>query len=513
MKNSKKLASLLLALTMLFCMATTAFAAETTGSITLDNPTAGETYTAYKIFDVVYNEAKTAYSYTISSNSEWYTTVSSYATAANGLTLTASATDATVYIVEVTSEFSAAAFANALKAAATGKSGTPLTETTVDGKTVAKAENLSLGYYFVTSTTGALCNLTTTDADAVIHDKNEITFKKTVSDNNPEVGQTVNFVLVGKVPDTTGFTSYTYEIADTMSDGLTFQKDVKVYVGGTVTIGDDGAVTVNNNGTELSTEHYTLTNNTEGIGFTLSIDVMEIQDNVTDWIVVTYSATVNEKAIAKIDENNATLKYSNDPTDEENTSTITEKEKLFTAKIVIDKFAADATDSTADNPRLAGAKFVLYKKNSDGSISYYKYTAPVPADGDTPAVEAKIEWYKLGTNDTLASAIASGKITEVTTDEKGAANFGGLENGTYYLHETESPAGYNLLKTDVQVDINGNDDEETSLSVEAEIANNTGSELPETGGMGTTLFYVLGGVLVLAAIVLLVTKKRMSTTE
>ena len=126
MKHARKLASLLLALVMVFALATTAFAAGETGTITVDNPIADQTYTAYKIFDVTYNTDKSAYSYTIDSSSEWFTTVQAYATEANGLTLT-QANGSTTYIVTTTDAFSAPDFAVALKAAVTDKTGTALT--------------------------------------------------------------------------------------------------------------------------------------------------------------------------------------------------------------------------------------------------------------------------------------------------------------------------------------------------------------------------------------------------
>ncbi len=498
MKNMKKLANLLLALVMVLSMATTAFAAGE-GSITVENPIAGQTYTAYKIFDVVYNEDKTAYAYTISSTSEWYQTVSSYATEENGLTLTVSAADATVYIVETTSAFSPAAFAATLKTATTGKTGTALT-VGEDGK--AKAESLDLGYYFVTSSTGALCNLTTTNPTASIRDKNDVPFEKVDDKQDVEVGETVKYTITGKVPDTTGFTTYDYTIKDTMSDGLTFNKDVKVYI----------------DGTEI-TSNFTLTYNADNQGFVLTIAVKELQTQVGKEIKVEYTATVNEKAVAQIENNKATLTYSNDPTDSEKKQTTPEdKETVYSSKLVIDKYETDKEDT-----KLAGAKFVLYKnvttgegENATTTKMYYKYTAPKAAEGENAAVAAKVEWVALGENETLESAIKAGKITEVTTDDKGAANFDGLKDGTYYLHETEAPAGYNMLKEDVTVTINGTDVTEADLSkltATSKVGNNTGSELPETGGMGTTLFYTIGGLLMLAAVVLLVTKKRMGAAE
>ena len=113
----------------------------------------------------------------------------------------------------------------------------------------------------------------------------------------------------------------------------------------------------------------------------------------------------------------------------------------------------------------------------------------------------KVEWV-----DTIANA------TTVKTDKNGAASFNGLADGTYYLVETKAPAGYNLLENPHKVEVKGGSTE-ADLSVNANVANSTGTTLPSTGGMGTTIFYVLGSALVLGAVVLLVTKKRMSTKD
>lgn len=213
MKHARKLTSLLLALAMVFALAVTAFAAGA-GSITVDNPIAGQNYTAYKIFDVVYNDGQTAYSYTIDSTSAWFNTVDTYSKQTNsGLTLT-KVGDTTTYVVTTTGDFSAPPFADALKKALdanpTAFTGTPLTKSGSPEK--ASATVNELGYYFVTSTTGALCNLTTTNPNANIHDKNDMPFKKEVDKTNVDVGQTVTFKITGKVPDYTGFNTYTYLI-------------------------------------------------------------------------------------------------------------------------------------------------------------------------------------------------------------------------------------------------------------------------------------------------------------
>lgn len=478
MKHARKLTSLLLALVMVFALAVTVAADETTttptGSITVDNPVADKTYTAYKIFDVVYDEATPKhYSYTIEGGSEWFSTVETYAnTEGSGLTLTL-VNGTTTYVVTTTGAFSAPPFADALKAAVNGKTGRTLA--VADGK--ATATDLDLGYYFVTSTTGALCNLTTTNPNANIHDKNDMPFKKEVDKTNVDVGQTVTFKITGKVPDYTGFNTYTYLITDTMTNGLTFNRDSLTVKVGEATVTNDCTIAY-----DAETAPQT---------FTVSIPVLEKKYDFGAEIVVTYTATVNKKAIAVISTNKAKLTYSNDPTTGETKDSQTEEQKVYTSKIVIDKFETDKKDTV----KLKDAKFVLYKKvpGASGEVTkYYKQ------DETTKAVT----WVDSITN-----------ATEVTTGNNGEAFFEGLADGTYYLVETKAPAGYNQLTEAKDVMVTGSITDATKLSVTAEVANSTGTLLPSTGGMGTTIFYVLGAVLVVGAGVLLVTKKRMSQSE
>ena len=421
MKHARKLASLLLALVMVFALATTAFAAGS-GSITVDNPITSQTYTAYKIFDVTYSGDN--YSYTIDSGSAWFGTVQTYASkTGSGLTLT-QVNGSTTYNVTTTNAFSAPDFAAALKADVSGKTGGNMLNV-ADGK--ATAANLDLGYYFVTSSTGALCNLTTTNPTVTIHDKNDMPFDKVDDKISADVGETVNYTITGKVPDTTGFTSYTYKITDTMSKGLTFKKDVVVKIGDT-------------NVTDACEITYTPSAGA-ATGFELTIPVKDHQTQVGAAITVTYSAVVNEDAVAKIENNSATLTYSNNPADSTRTTTTpADKEEVYSSKIVIDKYAKNTANETDKSTKLANAKFVLYKRGEGNSTAptgkdydtvtenstttyypreYYKYTAATEAEG------AKVEWV-------------AGKdhATSKTTDNNGAASFNGLANGTYYLLET-----------------------------------------------------------------------------
>lgn len=459
MKTMKKLTCVMVALVLMLALCVTAFAAGT-GSITVDNPKGGVTYTAYKIFDVVYNTDKNAYSYTIALNpkSPWYDVVATY----DGVTLTPAATG-DVSIVTKNDNFSAAKFSNLLHTNITGKSGIDLKA--AEGK--ATATGLDLGYYLVVGANNALANLTTTNPSVTIHDKNDVPFDKVDDKESVEIGEVVNYTINGKVPDTTGFTSYEYTITDTMSEGLTFNDDVKVYVGNV----------------EL-TGNYTYEK--VGNGFKVTIKVMDIQDKVSQPIVVKYTATVNENAIAKISKNDAKLVYSNNPTDSKKHGELTDEETVYSAKIKIVKYH-DALEDM--NNRLQNAKFVLSKKVMEGEkevVKYYKYDP----------INNAVTWA-----DTRKDADV------FVTTVNGEAEVRGLKNGTYYLIETEAPAGYNLLAEPVKVEINGSDANVDSLTVTTNVENHTGSLLPGTGGIGTRIFYIAGAALLLGAVVVLLVKK------
>lgn len=455
MKTMQKLLSVMVALVLVLALCVTAFAADT-GTITIDNPTAGTDYTAYKIFDVRYDDAKQAYAYTIAGDSEWYEVVRDYPA---GITLTKAAAG-DIYIVEKTNNFSAAEFSNKLKDAISDKTGTALS--VADGK--ATATGLALGYYLVVGskdgTTLALANLTTTNPDVTIHDKNDVVFEKTDDKEDVQIGEIVTYTITGKVPDTTGFSSYDYIITDTMSAGLTFKNDVEVFVDGVVL-----------------TENYTLTPAENG--FVLKIDVMKLQAQVTKEIKVTYTAVVNENAVASVENNEAKLTYSNNPTNSDSHITLTDKETVYSAKIVVDKYAENKDDKNDTGKKLAGAKFVLL----NGEGKFYKYDGSV------------VSWV-----DTQEEA------TAYTTDENGAVEFVGLKNGTYQLKEIEAPAGYNLLAGTVEVIVEGTAASE-SLTITSQVANSTGSLLPSTGGIGTQIFYIAGAALLLCAVIVLLVKK------
>ena len=481
MKRTRKLASLLLALVMVFALATTAFATEpvtpTTGTITVANPVEGRTYTAYKVFDVTYDESG-HYSYTLpaypTADTNWYSMIRAYTTKTNsGLVMHQVETLGVESLYFTTNDkFSPADFAAYLKGRLGNDNPTGHELTKQEDGTVS-VSGLDLGYYFVASDTGALCNLTTTAPDVTIHDKNDMPFDKKADKTSADVGQTVTYTVTGKVPDYTGFTSYTYKVDDTMSDGLTFKKDVKVTVGGADV-------------TTACTVTYDVNENANS--FTVTIPVLSQKYAIGAAIEVTYSAVLNEKAIAKAEKNNATLTYSNDPTTNETKTTTPVEQKVYNAELVIDKHQLGNTAI-----KLPEAKFVLYKEvTTEGAAEatkmYYKWNEAAK----------KVEWVT-----------EKNSATTVTTDDNGAAFFRGIAEGDYYLEETKAPAGYNQLTGPVEISIN-NLGTQASLSITVSVSNQAGTLLPSTGGMGTTIFYVLGAVLVVGAGVLLVTKKRMS---
>ena len=312
-----------------------------------------------------------------------------------------------------------------------------------------------------------------------------------------DVGSVVDFKLTSKVPAMDGYDTYTYIVNDTMSDGLTAvdqNKDGKI----------DVVVTING----AAYTDFTVEQDGQSFAITFN-DFIDQKANAGKDIVITYSATINESALTTDKEKNTVnLTYSNDPNNSTSRGQTPDKVVyVYDFDIVIEKYTVNETTET----HLSGAKFVLYK-TVDSKNLYYFYNETTD----------KVELVTLA-DDAVAAAITNKTITEVTTDSNGAAKFQGLDTGTYYLHETEAPAGYNLLKGDVTVDITatyGDNGQITSSSATStdngqyqqtqKIENKAGATLPSTGGMGTTLFYVAGAGLVLVAVVLLITRKRMN---
>ena len=285
-----------------------------------------------------------------------------------------------------------------------------------------------------------------------------------------EVGHEVDFTITTTIP--TGldsYTNYTFNIVDTMSEGLTYKGDFLVHtVGAKTSLQKD--------------EDYTLT--IEGQTITVTLKSKYVLANPGQKIEITYVATVNDKSLTKDRENNSVhIVYSNNPADSNSTVTTVDKVVyVYNFDIVIDKVDG------ADNKKLEGAQFALYK--------------------ETGYVDLYYQWYDENhENPNTFGWSTEADRTIVKTDKNGVASFKGLVPGTYYLQEIKAPDGYNTLDKPVKVEItatydeNGNittnatQNEQKHYQVTSTITNNKGTVLPSTGGIGTTIFYVVGGLL------------------
>lgn len=483
MKKFKILASVMLVMMMVLSMMVPAMA----GTITIDNTVAGETYSAYKIFDVttIKNSEgnNTGYAYTIESDSAWYNIVADYAKdhpTELTLTETADSNDNT-YIVNmpvegVILELNAATFAayliqNLGEIAADADADADSEETVIN---VDKA-----GYYLVDSTFGALCVLNTAADDVEVVEKNaKPSLAKTVKEDSTgtygasasaDIGQTVEFKLTVNVGTEviaslgTG-NDENFVITDILPAGMT-------YVADSVTISDWTVET-----------DYTVGYENDVLTITLMTNKLKTLASATD-IVIDYKATLDSDAVVEStgNINTATLTYS---------KFTTEKVSATVYTYEFDVIKVDGSENS-----LAGAKFELYDASTAGN--------------KIPLVKVSEGEYRRATP---GEAAAEGFVSAVI--EAGTARVYGLDDlddtTNYYLEEIEAPAGYNALKERVKVTAVKNSDDSNGQNDPQKVVNNTGTELPSTGGIGTTIFYCAGAILAVGAFVLLITKKRMS---
>ena len=467
-KTFKKLFAALLAAALVLAMAVPAFAVTnaTKGSIKIDGTVSGETYTIYKLFNLdSYDAESNTYSYTVESDWEGF-----FKTGAGGNYITLDGQNHPTWTAaDENDSTTVAAFAKAALAWAADKkiSGTKETAT---GDTVTFSD-LGLGYYLVDSSLGALCGLNTTTPNVTIEEKNgQPTIEKKVKShydgwaekNTAKIGDTVEFKIVVHVEAG----AQSYKVADTMSDGLTFNSSsLKVTY-------KDAPATANSD--------YTLEPGKNGTTFTLTFKDSYVADKVGEAIVVTYNATLNDKAVVTGNKNKATLGYGTNKTVESETTTYTYE---------FDLVKVDG----ATKKLLNGAEFKLYDAENGGSV-----IKVVPVAGG----------YRVANGD------ETGAVDTIKVN--GKVHISGLDKTTYWLEETKAPDGYNMLTERKPVSLTNGSNNTTLTSntwSEADhgvaVENNAGTVLPSTGGMGTTLFYVIGGGLMVAAVVLLVTKKRM----
>lgn len=524
MKNFKKIMAVMIAAALVFAMGITVFAEQatdpagrvggtplTTKSITLTNPSAGHQYTLYQVFTGTYS----------SINGE--DTLGDIAWG-NGITdagKTALGTASTVADAIVDTAEGAQNFAISVDSYLTnGSAQTAGTEAPIEALTWS---GLSEGYYIIKDTTANLPAGEAADAVVVqVLDNVSIeaktgttTFDKQVRDRNdstqaPEVydawGNTSDYDIDDSVPyqvtitlpaNFTSYTNYTMTVKDKMDAGLSFNNDVAVYVGDSTEALTSGyeVVTTGLDNNETFEVRFADVKKIEGVG-----------NNVT--FTVTYSAKLTGDKVVygnPGNKNEAWLTYSNNPSTNSTGDSVHKTTVTFTYKFEVDK-----TDGT--NP-LPGAEFALEKqiKNTDGTTS----------------------WKTLSL---------------IQNDAGTVFTFDGLDDGFYRISETKTPSGYNSIDpiyfvvtaehsdtlTSLVVKQAGEDGKELDTTdvtanfnvtltkidsgkdaglIDTEVVNRQGSTLPSTGGIGTTIFYIIGGCVILAAVIFLVVRSKKSSAK
>lgn len=571
MKTVKRALALVLALTLLLAMSATVFAADDTYTITIsgDNVVAGHIYEAYQIFkgDLAEKDSKT-----ILSNIEWgsgvngdalLTALKADATLGNDFkdcTTAAQVADVlATYGSDAgkTQQFAKLAGAN-LNATVAG------TSTWNESGKNYSISSLAPGYYLVKDKDDSapssdaytryilqvVHNVTVnakTDVPTV--DKNIKEGDTSVKANDASIGDVINYEVKSAVPDMTGYTQYFFVMNDTLSKGLTYNDDMVIKVGNTTLTKDTG---------------YTVTAVKNANG-TTSIEIVfknfvGYKDQVGADVIVTYSATLNQDASLDPvagNPNKVQLTYSNNPNvdgkgdpknpDKPGEGAPTGKTPESETKTYVTGIKLTKVDGKNTNTMLTGAKFKIkgegmkvvlvnkemYKESANGTYYMLKdgtYTTTVPVTDKNNAgynadryddTSKKYEKVNVVTKDTAPTEInATGYV-----DANGVLTFEGLGAGTYTITELVAPNGYNLLKESIKVNITAEAAlDKCTWTVTAgsnivtadgnlyafQVENNAGAELPSTGGIGTTVFYVLGGLLVVSAGVLLITKRRMN---
>lgn len=523
-KAMKKLMAALLAVAMVCAMAIPAFAAGTgSNTLTINGTTEGHTYEAYQVFT---GDLKGS----VLSNIVWGDGVNGDDILNDaGLPSTLRGfSSATALAAELAKLSPSSDEVNAF-AEVVSKHLTANKYTSTESSTTYTINNLPDGYYFIKDATvsmpiGATYSrymLNIVQSITIKAKDTSVTLDKQIKHNETgewgvvgdnQIGDTVEFRTITTVPDATGYTTYTYEIHDTMSPELT--SNVKNVSDITIKVNDTKV---------LDSAYYSVTvDPTNSNKFTVSVSIIQaINDNELDVgnkLYTYYTGILNENAKVYPDgpqQNEAHLVYSNNPTDGGTGKTPDKTVYDWTFKVDMTK-----VDGKDINTKLNGAVFVLSEAKD----------LLLEPDKDGNPTKDQASLIKLVDNHdgtyTIANTTTATTYT-MTTPIGGQISIKGLDDETkYYLYETKAPDGYNALTAPVEIkitdntyDIIGNQivtqpdvvvNESNAYSgVGFNVENNAGTTLPGTGGIGTTIFYVIGGGLMVAAAILLITKKRM----
>ncbi|MBR5785112.1 MAG: isopeptide-forming domain-containing fimbrial protein [Clostridia bacterium] len=454
MKNAKKIFAVLVVLALALSMVVPAAAAEKTAKINISNATAGQTYTIYKMADLVtYDVEADTYSYKVAAGWKAFFT-------AQGIEV-----DATDFILYNNTITDSSAFAAAAVKFAKDNSVAAYDTATVGAENAPVEFDVEPGYYCIDSTLGTNSAVKlTTDQVVTLLEKNSIpgitksVYEDSTEDygvsNDASVGDEVEFVITVN----TGVGVDSLKIVDVLSRGLKLNSDPKFKTNskGTLKIDDKS-----------------------DNGFTATITGHDDSKSIE----IVYTAVVTPDAIVSTGiDNTAKLIYG-----ENNTVTPEVKTKTFV-------WSFDVAKVDSNNNGLTGATFSIFATKADA--------------------EAKTNALTFTGADGVYQYNPAGTVTVLESDADGKYTIDGVDSGEYFVREIEAPTGYNKTEEVYTATVTSDNKYNTdTLSVEISsptIVNHTGTVLPSTGATGTALFITIGGVLVVAMFVLLIVRKRMT---
>ena len=317
------------------------------------------------------------------------------------------------------------------------------------------------------------------------------------------IGDTVTYQLTSKVPDMTGYNSYTFKFSDTLSKGLDLKEVLSVKVGNTT-------LTAKKSGTNTYALAYDQAKRT--LTVTLNDFYNSYKNHTGETITVVYTATLNKDAVIGMNPNTnkAVVEYSNDPTTGGTGTSEPSIVDVHTFDFTIYKYYLKDQNNKEDKTALAKAEFELYKGNTEGTAADEQAKVNIVDEGEGVYRQATADEAK-------ATGFTSAKIV---SDADGKVLVKGLDAGTYYLRETKAPEGYNKLLSDIKVEIKANYDpktgkltsysvdytyngttttgkeiKDTKTSPEVAVENKTGAQLPSTGSKGALMVTLAGIVL------------------
>ncbi len=527
-----------------FALTTVHAAGEQTGTITVEHAREGIDYSLYRLFNATTESNAT--SYTLDKES-WVNTAlqdSTFKAAFDEVfTLIGDGEDKYVAKKSTSNDDKFKAFYDAVK---TYISNHPDSVTVVETKKCNEGEQkvefsgLSYGYYYVSTSTGSVVTIDTLNGPtATVYDKNEIDTTKTTTVLHPSIGTSVPFEVT--VPQTK-FGVGTLVVKDVMTDGLTFNNDIKVY-----SIVENVKQELNNLNNQYYSINYGLDNN--GVEESIANDsklAYLAKEGKVNW---NFILTFTPKGLEELSKSNIRIEYSatlNEAAAALDLST----NQMNTVSTQFNESVIDTTDLTVYKP----LQFNIYKFTGDKTPSNVDGTETKLKDAEfelfsratTTSEYGRIEFFEVKENDDVvayrkATADEISKHQTTTTLKTNAdgkiiiTGLGDLDNGDYKLSETKAPTGYNKLNSDLIFTIDQDEDESNSetktvsnkkitLSQNTDtgffglnsnndqinVKNISGALLPSTGGSGTTMMYIAGGALLIGAVVLMITRKRVS---